>query len=148
MAGGSQLSLTWPAGLPVTAVSGLSVTRSCWLTPPALEAPLPLTHPRCCSPQSSCCFLRLDVLPPGGFSPPLSLWPDAAFSGRPRPALPPASPTLPLGPLGQGLGAALPCRRAAQRWGRRGAWWRPSLPRVGDMSTHGECDPLSPHCCA
>ena len=150
MAGRSQLSLTGPVGLPVSAVSGLSVTRSCLLTPPALEGPRPLAHPRCCSPPSSCCccFLRLEVLPPGWTQSPAQpparcrLLREAPAS---RPAVPPAPATPPLGPLGQGLGAALPCRRAAQRWGAGGLVVLTSQ-GGGHEHTHGECDPLSPHC--
>ena len=54
MTWGSQLSLTQLAGLPVTAVSRISVTCSCWLTPPALEAPS--------APHSSQGLLASDLL--------------------------------------------------------------------------------------
>ena len=105
MTWGSQLSLTQLAGLPVTAVSRISVTRSCWLTPPALEAPS--------APHSSQGLLASDLLllllpQAGRAAPRLDSVPHSASGqmlpsqGGPQPASQPyhsASPTLPLGPL-------------------------------------------------
>lgn len=110
---------------------------------PALEAPRPRAHPRCCCCR---CFPRLEVPPPGWTQSPLSLRPDAAFSGRPRPAgrpyhLPP--PPCHWVPWVRAWEPPSP-KGGQHSAGGPGAWW-PPLPRVGDMSTHTESATHSPH---
>lgn len=127
----------------MTAVSGTSAPRSCWLTPPALEAP---SAPHSSRGLLASALLQLLLLHTGRAAPRLDSVPRSASGqmlpsrGGPWPASQPylsASPTLPLGPLW----VARPHRKG----GGGEAWWRPSLPRVGDVSTHGDCDPRSPH---